>query len=155
MSYVTHSNCTFLDETPTLKRIALSCVNTSSVLIKEFYQRYVTNGKMHVEIQWGINSFSSKSIIPFFLSFIPFTPLYRLGCSSGKSLASHRGGPGLVMWDLWWIKWRWGRFSQSTSVSPCQSFIPPISPQSPPPIIWGWYNIPVVAAVPRDSVSPH
>jgi hypothetical protein len=25
---------------------------------------------------------------------------------------------GLVMWDLWWTKWRWGRFSPSTSVSP-------------------------------------
>jgi hypothetical protein len=25
---------------------------------------------------------------------------------------------GLVKWDLWWIKWRWGRFSPSTSVSP-------------------------------------
>jgi hypothetical protein len=36
-----------------------------------------------------------------------------------------------------------------------QYFIPPISPQSPSPIIWGWYNRPVVAAVPRDSVSPH
>jgi hypothetical protein len=24
-----------------------------------------------------------------------------------------------VMWDLWWTKWHWGRFS-STSVSPCQ-----------------------------------
>jgi hypothetical protein len=22
------------------------------------------------------------------------------------------------MWDLWWKKWRWGRFSPSTSVSP-------------------------------------
>jgi hypothetical protein len=33
--------------------------------------------------------------------------------------------------------------------------IPPISPQSPSYIIWGWYNRPVVAAVPRDSVSPH
>jgi hypothetical protein len=25
---------------------------------------------------------------------------------------------GLVMWDLCWTKWRWGRFSPSTSVSP-------------------------------------
>jgi hypothetical protein len=25
--------------------------------------------------------------------------------------------PGLVMWDLWWTKWRWGRFSRSTSIS--------------------------------------
>jgi hypothetical protein len=24
------------------------------------------------------------------------------------------------MWDLWWTKWRWGRFSPSTSVSPAQ-----------------------------------
>jgi hypothetical protein len=22
--------------------------------------------------------------------------------------------PGLVMWDLWWKKWRWGRFYLST-----------------------------------------
>jgi hypothetical protein len=39
-----------------------------------------------------------------------------------RSLASHRGGPGsipgLVKWDLWWIKWRWDGFSPSTSVSP-------------------------------------
>jgi hypothetical protein len=26
--------------------------------------------------------------------------------------------PGLVMWDLWWTKSRWRRFSPSTSVSP-------------------------------------
>jgi hypothetical protein len=25
---------------------------------------------------------------------------------------------GLVMWDLWWTKWCWGRFSLSTSLSP-------------------------------------
>jgi hypothetical protein len=31
---------------------------------------------------------------------------------------------------------------------PCLIFIPPISPQSPSSIIWGWYNRPVVAAVP-------
>jgi hypothetical protein len=32
-------------------------------------------------------------------------------------------------------------------------FIPPITPQSPSPIIRGWYNRPVVAAVPK--VPPH
>jgi hypothetical protein len=26
-----------------------------------------------------------------------------------------------VMWDLWWTKWHWGRFSPSTSVSPANS----------------------------------
>jgi hypothetical protein len=35
---------------------------------------------------------------------------------------SHSGGPGsspgLIKWDLWWTKCRWGRFSPSTSVSP-------------------------------------
>jgi hypothetical protein len=32
-------------------------------------------------------------------------------------------------------------------------FIPPISPQSPSPIIRGWFNRPVVAAV--RKVPPH
>jgi hypothetical protein len=32
---------------------------------------------------------------------------------------------------------------------PLSIFIPPISPQSPSPIIRGWYNRPVVAAVPK------
>jgi hypothetical protein len=30
---------------------------------------------------------------------------------------------------------------------PLPVFIPPIAPQSPSPIIWGWYNRPEVAAV--------
>jgi hypothetical protein len=30
---------------------------------------------------------------------------------------------------------------------PLPNFIPPIAPQSPSPIIWGWYNRPEVAAV--------
>jgi hypothetical protein len=38
---------------------------------------------------------------------------------------------------------------------PLPIFIPPISPQSPSSIIWGWYNRPVVAAVPsRLSLTP-
>jgi hypothetical protein len=36
---------------------------------------------------------------------------------------------------------------------PLPIFIPPISPQSPSPIIRGWYNRPVVAAVPK--APPH
>jgi hypothetical protein len=45
--------------------------------------------------------------------------------SGGLSPASHSGGPGSstgqVMWDLWWIKWHWGRFYPSTLVSPANS----------------------------------
>jgi hypothetical protein len=63
--------------------------------------------------------------------------------SGGYSPASHRGGPiwspCKVMWELWWTKWHWGRFSPSTSVFlPIR--IPPIAPQSSISIIWGWYN---------------
>jgi hypothetical protein len=32
--------------------------------------------------------------------------------------AARGSSQGLVMWDLWWTKWRWGRVSPSTSVSP-------------------------------------
>jgi hypothetical protein len=35
------------------------------------------------------------------------------------------------------------------------TFIPPVDPQSPSSIIWGWYNRPVAAAKQVDTVSPH
>jgi hypothetical protein len=39
---------------------------------------------------------------------------------------------------------------------PLPIFIPPIAPQSPSSIIWGWYNRPIVAAVPSGlSLTPH
>jgi hypothetical protein len=38
---------------------------------------------------------------------------------------------------------------------PLPIFIPPIAPQSSSSIMWGLYNRPEVAAVPRDLVSPH
>jgi hypothetical protein len=38
---------------------------------------------------------------------------------------------------------------------PLPIFIPPIAPQSPSPIIWGWYNRPEVTAVPSGlSLTP-
>jgi hypothetical protein len=38
---------------------------------------------------------------------------------------------------------------------PLPILIPPIAPQSPSSIIWGWYNRPVVAAVPSGlSLTP-
>jgi hypothetical protein len=52
------------------------------------------------------------------------------------------------MWDFWWTKWRWGRLSPSSWFL-LPIFIPPVAPQSPSSIIWGWYNRPVVAAVPN------
>jgi hypothetical protein len=48
------------------------------------------------------------------------------------------------MWGLWWTKWHWGRFSKSTSISPVNhstNFSIII-------ITRGWYNRPLVAAVP-------
>jgi hypothetical protein len=40
------------------------------------------------------------------------------------------------MWDLWWNRRHWERISAGFS---CQSFIPPIAPQSAS-IVEGWYN---------------
>jgi hypothetical protein len=79
----------------------------------------------------------------------------QLGLSSGRAIAQtvSRGLPTLadwvparVLWDLWWTKWRWGRFSPSTPL-PLPIFIPLVAPQSPSRIIWDWYNRPEVAAV--------
>jgi hypothetical protein len=56
------------------------------------------------------------------------------------------------MWDLWWTKWRWGEFSQSTSVSLANlhatNFSTITLTYHP-----GWYNGPVLAAVPE--VAPY
>jgi hypothetical protein len=38
---------------------------------------------------------------------------------------------------------------------PLPTFIPPIAPQSSSSVIWGLYNTPEVAAVPRDLIPPH
>jgi hypothetical protein len=67
-------------------------------------------------------------------------------------LASHHGNSGLisgqVMWGLWWKKWRWDRFSPSTSVFPANSH----STKYSIPIICGCKNRPMYQV---DSVSPH
>jgi hypothetical protein len=37
-----------------------------------------------------------------------------IGCAmvqAGWSLGSQRGGPSQSMWNLWWTKWHWDRFS--------------------------------------------
>jgi hypothetical protein len=65
-----------------------------------------------------------KRIVPSFRKGLPLTSqayqvLQGLWHSSGSlSLDSHCSCLGLVMWDLRWIKWQWGRFSLSTWVSP-------------------------------------
>jgi hypothetical protein len=85
----------------------------------------------------------------------PYKVLWRpRHSSSGYSLASHRGGPGsspgLVMWDLWWTKWRWGSFLRVLRF-PLPIYIPPIVPQSSSSIIWGLHNRPEVVAVPSHK----
>jgi hypothetical protein len=55
---------------------------------------------------------------------------------------------GLVMWDLWWTKGSWGMFSPRNSVSPANLHSTNFSTITLP-IIRGWYNRPVVAAVPK------
>jgi hypothetical protein len=51
-----------------------------------------------------------------------FVGLYRWPCrsSGGYSTASHRGGPGHVLRDLWWTKRHWSMLCPSTSVSPAK-----------------------------------
>jgi hypothetical protein len=57
------------------------------------------------------------------------------GMHCGRAIAQ----AGLVKWDLWWTKWRWGRFSPSTSVSPSNLHSTKFSIII---ITRGWYNRP-------------
>jgi hypothetical protein len=66
---------------------------------------------------------------------------------------SHHGGPGsspgLVKWDLWWTKWRWGKDSPSTSVSLANLHSTNFSIII---ITQGWYNRPFSGR--RAEVDP-
>jgi hypothetical protein len=73
--------------------------------------------------------------------------------------ASHRGGPGFQPGSSH-VRFCGGQSGAGAGFLrvlrfPLPIFIPPIAPQSPSSIIWGLYNRPEVAAVPRDLVPPH
>jgi hypothetical protein len=55
------------------------------------------------------------------------------------------------MWDLWWTQSGAGVGFLRVLRCPLPIFIPPISAQSPSPIIRGWYNRPVSG---RSTQSP-
>jgi hypothetical protein len=79
--------------------------------------------------------------------------------SSGYSLASHRGGPGFEP-GSGHVGFSGGQSGAGASFLrvlrfPLPILIPPIAPQPSSSIIWGLYNRPEVAAVPRDLVPPH
>jgi hypothetical protein len=99
---------------------------------------------------------------------------YLLGYNSMQSVAllatystlvSCLAHSSILKMDVYVLPTRWLTFSDlhdiiSQAYYEAADHSPPssantISPQSPSPIIWGWYNRPVVAAVPGDSVLPH
>jgi hypothetical protein len=64
-------------------------------------------------------------------------------------IAAIRGSnPGLVMWDFVVDKVALGQVFSEYFGFPCQSSFHQL-------LIWGLYNRPEVAAVPRDLVPPH
>jgi hypothetical protein len=66
--------------------------------------------------------FSGYFGFPYQSSFHQFLHNHHHPSSVAGTIGFHRGGPGsnlgLVIWDLWWTKWRWDRFSPVTLVSP-------------------------------------
>jgi hypothetical protein len=80
-----------------------------------------------------------------------------LGRAIAEAVSRWPGFPhGSGKWDLWWTKWRRGRFSPSTSVSPAKTIHS--TNFSIFSITRGRYNRPVVAAVASgpsmDSTPP-
>jgi hypothetical protein len=60
-----------------------------------------------------------KFVANLFINFVIYCYMIAQAVSRWLPTAAALGwGPDLVMWDLWWSKWRRGRFSPSTSVSP-------------------------------------
>jgi hypothetical protein len=73
----------------------------------------------------------------------------------GSKLAFSRWLPIAAAWDLWWTKWRWGRFSPSTSVSFANLHSTNFSTITVTVTVTTWYNSPVVAAVPKVPLHTH
>jgi hypothetical protein len=70
--------------------------------------------------------------------------------------AAVRGSsPSLVMWDFVVDKVALGHVFSEYLGFPCQSSFHQLLQKSSSSIIWGLYNRPEVAAVPRDLVPPH
>jgi hypothetical protein len=56
-----------------------------------------------------------------------------------QSPASHRGGPGQSMWDMWWTKWHWDRFFSEFFGFPPSIYHSIVTLQTH--IIWGMRNM--------------
>jgi hypothetical protein len=114
-----------------LQVFPISVISSSIVLLQVFLGHPLL-------APWGFQSNTSFSMVPAgFLKVcpIPHHFLFLFWMSVGSCFViSHRElfdivsgrlmfklplkHPGLVKWDLWWTKWRRGRFSPSTSVFP-------------------------------------
>jgi hypothetical protein len=51
------------------------------------------------------------------------------------------------MWDMWWAKWHWDRFSSESFGFPVNNI--PLLFYIHSCIIWGWTKGPVMATVPE------
>jgi hypothetical protein len=114
-----------------------------------------TWGTQYISVVWILNVFLNTFNFKSKHSYFHYALLPCRKRSPTHDRAEKQGfssSPGLVKWDLWWTKWRWGRFSPSTSVSPATLHSTNCSTIT---LInhLGLYNRPEVAAVPGD-VSP-
>jgi hypothetical protein len=76
------------------------------------------NGKQLREVQSGPTATQQRS--SYFICAIFNNTVYTwhyIGPTKRRHYGGPGSNPGLVMWDLWRTKWRWGKFSPSTSVS--------------------------------------
>jgi hypothetical protein len=81
-------------------------------------------GRLRFTLDWGQDwPWNLSALCPYWfcsdsLLTAYFAQIVRSCHSSeGYLLAFHHGQPVQDMWDLWWAKWHWGRFSASTEVS--------------------------------------
>jgi hypothetical protein len=71
----------------------------------------------HTDILWWTVRLVWRSLQHFMRSCKDSIAALAQAVTSRFPIAGSRFRPSQVMWDLWWAKWHWGRFSPSTSVS--------------------------------------
>jgi hypothetical protein len=131
VTHITQSNNTFKQDTNRIhnnKDTLLQWIQSKYVLQKiqiQLERKKNTTPKtqlIKISSAWGRDLcvmmacvFAVTEIITDLLFQLEITAFWDVNCT-GAPISS------LVMWDLWWTKWRWGRFSQSTSVSPANLY---------------------------------
>jgi hypothetical protein len=122
--YILRPSC-FIDQRRADVPLGAKSIDTVQRAISYAHMPNVTNFVFRAQEKWLLNLRQQKELLQMVgMARLPLCLLFKFPRTYQAMPQFRRlvagfpcSSPGKVMWDLWWTKWHWGRFSQSTSVS--------------------------------------